>query len=139
MSIFHPFATMTSMVQERMQDMQRRWSERGNLMILRNELGKTEPLNGACRSTPVALPTAPMTVPRFVASHTVHGRGKRSANKTMPRLSERAGLEYSFNHARQREIHAAGGLERQRPQRTVSEARESMGAAMRKLASESDK
>ncbi len=57
----------------------------------------------------------------------------------MPRLSEPAGLEYSFNHARQREIHAAGGLERQRPQRTVSEAQESMGAAMGKVASESDK
>ncbi len=41
-------------------------------------------------------------------------------------------LKYSFERKGQREIGAAGGLERPRSRHTVSEARESMRAAMRK-------
>ena len=44
-------------------------------------------------------------------------------------------LKYGFERTDQREIHAAGGLERPRSRHTVSEARESMRAAMRKQVS----
>lgn len=44
-------------------------------------------------------------------------------------------LKYGFEGAGQREIHAVGGLKRPRSRHTVSEARESMRAAMRKLVS----
>lgn len=45
-------------------------------------------------------------------------------------------LKYGFERAGQREIHAAGGLERPRSRHTtVSEARESIRAAVRKRVS----